>query len=106
MAGREDHHARESLATIAAFFPKLQSPGARGGGLDLQFVQDNHSFLTRRSGTLRGLHFQSPPFAQDKLVRVTRGAHPRRRRRFADARPRPLAAMSASRSPRTIGGRC
>lgn len=41
-------------------------------GLDLDFVQDNHS-LSAPIGTLRGLHFQSPPFAQDKLVRVTRG---------------------------------
>jgi len=40
-------------------------------GIDVDFVQDNHS----RSGlgVLRGLHFQRPPFAQDKLVRVTRG---------------------------------
>ncbi len=36
------------------------------------FVQDNHSLSASR-GTLRGLHFQTPPFAQDKLVRVTRG---------------------------------
>ena len=42
-------------------------------GLDLPFVQDNHS-LSTRAGTLRGLHFQAPPFAQDKLVRVSRGA--------------------------------
>ena len=41
-------------------------------GLELDFVQDNHS-LSRDVGTLRGLHFQSAPFAQDKLVRVTRG---------------------------------
>jgi dTDP-4-dehydrorhamnose 3,5-epimerase len=42
-------------------------------GITLDFVQDNHS-LSATVGTLRGLHFQSPPFAQDKLVRVTRGA--------------------------------
>ncbi|KPF71496.1 dTDP-4-dehydrorhamnose 3,5-epimerase [Bosea sp. AAP35] len=41
-------------------------------GLELDFVQDNHS-LSRQVGTLRGLHFQSQPLAQDKLVRVTRG---------------------------------
>ena len=37
------------------------------------FVQDNHSF-SAEIGTLRGLHFQTPPFAQAKLVRCTRGA--------------------------------
>jgi dTDP-4-dehydrorhamnose 3,5-epimerase len=42
-------------------------------GLDLEFVQDNHS-LSGARGTLRGLHFQIPPYAQDKLVRVVRGA--------------------------------
>ena len=42
-------------------------------GLDLAFVQDNHSFSAAK-GTLRGLHFQSPPRAQDKLVRCSRGA--------------------------------
>ncbi len=42
-------------------------------GFDREFVQDNHS-LSGRRGILRGLHFQRPPFGQDKLVRVTRGA--------------------------------
>lgn len=37
-----------------------------------EFVQDNHS-LSRDVGTLRGLHFQLPPYTQGKLVRVTRG---------------------------------
>ena len=41
-------------------------------GIDHDFVQDNHS-LSADVGTLRGLHFQSPPHAQVKLVRVTRG---------------------------------
>ena len=42
-------------------------------GIDLEFVQDNQS-LSAEVGTIRGLHFQSPPFAQAKLVRVARGA--------------------------------
>lgn len=42
-------------------------------GLDLAFVQDNHSF-SAQVGTLRGLHYQAPPRAQDKLVRCSRGA--------------------------------
>jgi len=41
-------------------------------GVDIQFVQDNHSMSTQ-IGTLRGLHYQTPPHAQDKLVRCTRG---------------------------------
>jgi len=41
-------------------------------GIDLDFVQDNHS-LSHEVGTVRGLHFQSPPHAQDKLVRCGRG---------------------------------
>lgn len=45
----------------------------RAAGLDLpEFVQDNHS-LSSRVGTLRGLHYQSPPHAQGKLVRCGRG---------------------------------
>lgn len=45
----------------------------REAGLALDFVQDNHSFSAQK-GTLRGLHYQSPPRAQDKLVRCSRGA--------------------------------
>ena len=41
-------------------------------GIDLDFVQDNQS-LSEQAGTLRGLHYQGDPFAQDKLVRVVRG---------------------------------
>ena len=42
-------------------------------GIELEFVQDSHS-LSRPKGTIRGFHYQSPPFAQDKLVRVLRGS--------------------------------
>lgn len=42
-------------------------------GIDLAFVQDNHSLSAQR-GVLRGLHYQLPPHAQDKLIRVVRGA--------------------------------
>jgi dTDP-4-dehydrorhamnose 3,5-epimerase len=42
-------------------------------GIDIDFVQDNHS-LSVPKGTLRGLHFQAPPFAQTKLVHCTRGS--------------------------------
>jgi dTDP-4-dehydrorhamnose 3,5-epimerase len=47
----------------------LDEAGFCGG----TFVQDNHARSTRR-GVLRGLHFQTPPYAQDKLVRCVRGA--------------------------------
>ena len=46
----------------------LEKAGFKG-----RFVQDNHS-LSAQVGTLRGLHYQRPPHAQDKLVRVIRGA--------------------------------
>ncbi len=42
-------------------------------GLNVEFVQDNHS-MSAEVGTLRGLHFQAPPNAQAKLVRCGRGS--------------------------------
>jgi dTDP-4-dehydrorhamnose 3,5-epimerase len=55
------------------FFSETYSKAAWDkAGLDYVFVQDNHSF-SAAAGTLRGLHFQIPPFAQDKLVRAGRG---------------------------------
>ncbi len=42
-------------------------------GIDLDFVQDNCSF-SRPIGTIRGLHFQTPPRAQAKLIRAVRGS--------------------------------
>lgn len=43
------------------------------GGIKAAFIQDNHS-LSVKKGVIRGLHFQIPPYAQNKLIRVTRGA--------------------------------
>jgi dTDP-4-dehydrorhamnose 3,5-epimerase len=40
--------------------------------INIKFIQDNHS-LSFSKDTLRGLHFQAPPFSQVKLVRATRG---------------------------------
>jgi len=42
-------------------------------GIGCDFIQDNHS-MSRQRATVRGLHFQIPPSAQAKLVRVLRGA--------------------------------
>ena len=41
-------------------------------GLDMEFIQDNHSYSAPKY-TLRGIHFQNDPTAQAKLVRCTRG---------------------------------
>lgn len=41
-------------------------------GIDLVFIQDNHSY-SAQPGVVRGLHYQLPPRAQDKLLRVVRG---------------------------------
>lgn len=54
------------------FFESFKAPIFKEAtGLDLDFLQDNHSQSVR--GVLRGLHYQLPPHAQGKLVRVTRG---------------------------------
>jgi dTDP-4-dehydrorhamnose 3,5-epimerase len=56
------------------FFSEVWSASALGDqGIEIDFVQDNHSF-SADAGVLRGLHYQEPPFAQAKLVRVTKGA--------------------------------
>ena len=54
------------------FFESWSKKSYQNIGLDLEFVQDNQSFSQK--GVLRGLHFQNPPFAQGKLVRVIKGA--------------------------------
>jgi dTDP-4-dehydrorhamnose 3,5-epimerase len=56
------------------FFSEVYSRKAlREVGIDLEFVQDNHS-LSAQKGVVRALHYQLAPMAQDKLVRVVRGA--------------------------------
>lgn len=55
------------------WFSETYSESAfREYGLELNFVQDNHS-LSLKEGTLRGFHLQKPPHAQAKLVRCVRG---------------------------------
>lgn len=56
-----------------AFFESFNATRFREAtGLDVAFVQDNHS--TSRKNVVRGLHYQLDPHAQGKLVRVARGA--------------------------------
>ncbi|HZT50450.1 MAG TPA: dTDP-4-dehydrorhamnose 3,5-epimerase [Stellaceae bacterium] len=56
------------------FFSEAYSKRAyAANGIRNEFVQDNHS-LSRKKGVVRGLHFQRPPAAQAKLLRVLRGA--------------------------------
>jgi dTDP-4-dehydrorhamnose 3,5-epimerase len=56
------------------FFSEVYSTNLlNDAGIDATFVQDNHS-LSVEKGVLRGLHYQVPPMAQDKLIRVVRGA--------------------------------
>lgn len=56
------------------FFSEVYNKRALAeAGIEIDFVQDNQS-LSAEKGTVRGLHFQIPSFAQDKLVRVVRGA--------------------------------
>lgn len=56
-----------------AFCELYQAEECAKAGIEAQFVQDNYSSSAER-GTLRGLHFQTPPFAQAKLVTVLQGA--------------------------------
>ncbi len=56
------------------FFSETYNAQAfKAAGIDCDFVQDNHSYSAQQ-WTLRGLHYQAPPHAQAKLVRVLRGA--------------------------------
>jgi len=53
------------------FMETYKMPDFAAAGIAESFVQDNHSRSAR--GVLRGLHYQNPPFAQGKLVRVVKG---------------------------------
>jgi dTDP-4-dehydrorhamnose 3,5-epimerase len=53
------------------FFESYNKSKLSDLGIHIDFVQDNQSFS--KKGTLRGLHYQNPPFAQTKLVRVLQG---------------------------------
>lgn len=53
------------------FFESYNQNVFKENGLDLNFVQDNQSLSQK--GVLRGLHFQKPPHAQGKLIRVIKG---------------------------------
>ncbi len=54
------------------FFESYNEGVFKKNGIDVNFVQDNQSLSS--TGVLRGLHFQAPPYAQGKLVRVITGA--------------------------------
>ena len=54
------------------FFESWNKKAYQNIGLNLEFSQDNQSLSQK--GVLRGLHFQNPPFAQGKLVRVIKGS--------------------------------
>jgi dTDP-4-dehydrorhamnose 3,5-epimerase len=64
----------ESLAIPDVKIIRPKKHGDHRGFFSETYSQkDNHS-LSADQGTVRGLHFQPPPYAQDKLIRVTRGA--------------------------------
>jgi dTDP-4-dehydrorhamnose 3,5-epimerase len=64
----------KKLGDERGFFSEtFKASALKDAGVDLHWMQDNHSLSTRR-GVVRGLHFQRPPKAQAKLLRVTRGA--------------------------------
>jgi dTDP-4-dehydrorhamnose 3,5-epimerase len=61
------------ISDARGYFSEVFSrAGFAAAGIDIDFVQENHS-LSRAAGTVRGLHFQAPPCAHHKLIRVVRG---------------------------------
>jgi dTDP-4-dehydrorhamnose 3,5-epimerase len=64
----------ERFGDERGFFSETWNAGRfRDAGIDIGWVQDNHS-MSSAPFVLRGLHYQAPPAAQDKLVRVVSGA--------------------------------
>jgi dTDP-4-dehydrorhamnose 3,5-epimerase len=54
------------------FYESYNKPKFTDLGIPVDFIQDNESLSSK--GVLRGLHFQIPPYAQGKLIRVVKGA--------------------------------
>lgn len=64
----------ERFGDERGFFSEVYSQAAYAAhGIEETFVQDNHS-MSADVGVMRGLHFQAPPMAQGKLVRVVSGS--------------------------------
>lgn len=55
------------------FSETFKQEALQEAGINLNWIQDNHSFSSQR-GVVRGLHFQKEPYGQAKLLRVTRGS--------------------------------
>ena len=67
-------HTPKKFGDHRGFFSETFNQRAwEEAGVALEFVQDNHS-LSAEPGTIRGLHYQAPPFAQAKLIRVISGS--------------------------------
>ena len=64
----------EKFGDARGYFAETYARGSfQAAGMVQDWVQDNQSFSAEK-GVLRGLHFQVPPFAQDKLIRVLKGS--------------------------------
>jgi len=67
------HIQPRRIRDTRGFFSEVWNERAlTDAGIHAAFIQENHSY-SERAGTVRGLHFQAPPMAQAKLIRVGRG---------------------------------